>query len=327
MKKHWFLFTIFIAFSSMQLSAQRWVRERNQLIIGFGATGFMGDLGGADGIGTQGFRDFNFGAIRPGATIGYRYHLMQYLALKGTIAFGYVYGDDRLTDEVFRNRRNIHFRSPVLETSVQGEYYFWHVDRLGDRYRRITRSRGWIGWDFKAYVFAGIGGFYFEPQARFLAADFNQNDFPGVIPAEGLPPDGWYNLRALRTEGQGYFPTRDTYSPLGLVVPMGVGITFSMSRELTFGVEYGFRKTFTDYIDDVSTLYIDPNAYGEMFDDPRTAFLAQYFGNPTTDNNHAQTKPAEQRGNPHNDDAYMFLFVTLSYKFPDSRIRGRIPGL
>jgi hypothetical protein len=323
MKKYRLLFTVFLAFLAFELSAQRWTRERNHLILGMGATGFMGDLGGADDIGTQGMRDFNFGAVRPGATLAYRYHLLEYVAVKGNLAFGYVYGDDRLTEEPFRNNRNIHFRSPIFETSVHGEYYIWSQDRVGARYRRITRSMGWIGYRFKVYLFGGVGGFYFNPQGYFEAASYT-----GEIPEGGLPADGWYNLRSLRTEGQGYFPTRDRYSRFQVTIPYGVGVTFSLSPDLSIGMEYGFRRTFTDYIDDVSTTYVDPAVFGEIFENPQTVFLARYFANPTINSlSSSVTAPGQQRGNPHNNDAYMFLFVTLAYKFPEARVIGRIPGL
>ncbi len=312
---------------SVQATAQRWVRERNHLVIGFAATNFMGDLGGSNDIGTQGPKDFDLKSVRPGLTLGYRYHLQEFLALKGTVALGYIYSDDFFTGQQHRNNRNIHFRSPIFELSGQGEYYFWELDMMGDRYRKITGSPGWIGFRLKLYLFAGIGGFYYEPQGQFIAADFDRGNFTENIP-EPLPPDGWYDLRPLRTEGQGHFDTRDRYTPIGLTFPFGLGATFSLSPEMDITFEYGFRKTFTDYIDDVSTTYIDPDVFNEMFgEDTMEAFLGQYFSNPTLDYDDPQTTPGYQRANPHNDDAYMFLFVTMSYKFQKARKSGRIPGL
>lgn len=328
MKTRWILILVIMCFS-LQGQAQRWIRERNHVVVGLAATNFMGDLGGSRDIGTQGPKDFDLKGTRPGLTLGYRYHLQEFVALKGTMAFAYIYSNDHFTPQQHRNNRNIHFRASVFEISGQAEYYFWELEVLGDRYRRITRSPGWIGFRLKLYLFAGIGGFYFEPQGRFEGADFDKENFSHILPEGGhLPPDGWYNLRPLRTEGQGYFDTRDKYSPFGINFPMGLGATFSLSPRMDVTLEYGFRKTFTDYIDDVSTTYIDPKVFDQIFkDDPMKAFLGKYFSNPTWNSQDPQTLPGYQRGNPHNEDAYMFLFTTISYKFQERRRHGRIPGL
>jgi hypothetical protein len=318
------IFFTIITLTSQPLLAQRWLESRSQVYFGTGASGFMGDLGGADREGSQGIRDFDFKAVRPATLLGYRYFISRPIAVSGSLAFGYVYGDDFFTNEHFRQNRNLHFRSPILELSARGEYYFWELQRFGDRYRVQKGFRGMIGYNIRAYVFAGIGGFYFEPQARFEASKVDLQKF-NMLP-DDIPADGWYNLRQLRTEGQGYFPTREPYKPIAMVIPFGIGANITLTYRTTIGIEYGFRKTFTDYIDDVSTTYVDFRIFQNLFpDDPQKAFLAEYFSNPNKEAAH--TAPGYQRGNPHNDDAYMFLFISLSYKIPDARIRGRIPGL
>lgn len=329
MYKPHILFALIVMMVSIQLAAQPWVRERRQLVIGFGTSAFMGDLGGSDDIGTQGPKDFNLRSARPAVHLGYRYHLLEALALKGGAAFGYLYSTDDFTNQHHRNNRNLHFRSPIAELSAQGEYYFWGIQRVGDRYRRITRSPGWVGFNLRTYAFAGVGGFYYEPQGYFVGENVMNRDFVKGL-EEYVPADGWYNLRPLRTEGQGYekFPTRPYYKPFGLVLPFGIGAIMNLTPDLMVSLEYGFRKTFTDYIDDASTTYVDPKVFDDIFEgDPRKIILAKYFANPTLRPEDRQTRPGQQRANPHNDDAYMFLFLNLSYKIKERRFRGRIPGL
>jgi hypothetical protein len=299
-----------------QIRSQAWKRERDHLVIGLGGTGFMGDLGGANREGSQYLRDYNFGSMRPTGLLGYRYFVMQDIAVRGHLAFGYIAGDDKYTQEQYRNNRNIHFRSPIWELGVQGEYYFLRASQMGARYRRLTRAKGWLGYNFSAYAFIGVSGFYFNPQGKFESANYT-----GSVAPEDLPNDGWYNLRPLRTEGQGYFSTRDQYSPISISMPLGLGAIFVINRELSVGIEYGFRKTWTDYIDDVSRTYVDPAIYQEMFaGNPEKIALAEYFSNPTLgilgDN---VTYPGQQRGNPHNTDAYMFTLITIYYSMPQMR--------
>ncbi|TVQ11705.1 MAG: hypothetical protein EA361_12350 [Bacteroidetes bacterium] len=307
----WFLIVTF----TQSAYSQRWTRERHHLIVGLGGSGFMGDLGGADDIGTQGIRDFDFSAVRPAFMLGYRYMLFQNIGITGNLSFGYVSGDDKYTEETFRNNRNIHFRSPILELSSTVQVYLLRLDRQGARYRSLTGARVAGSLGLSAYLFAGVGGFYFNPQGYFEGANYTGN-----IPTEELPADGWYNLRPLRTEGQGFFETRDQYSPFSIAIPFGLGAMIQINRDISIGFQYGFRKTFTDYIDDVSTTYVDPAIYSIIFEDPARVALAEYFANPT--NNQLSknvTAPGQQRGNPFNTDAYMFGFITVYYKIPDFR--------
>ncbi len=316
-----------ILFFLPEASGQLWMRERQFVFLGMGASGFMGDLGGADKIGTQDYRDFNFRAVRPATKIGYRYFINYDLAITGNLAFGYVSGDDRHTQETFRNNRNLQFRSPVLETSVQGEWFFYTDGKVGARYRDQTRNIGWIGFRLRGYVFAGIGAFYFNPQGYFDGEHYLTLKHASINEINLLPRDGWYNLRPLRTEGQGfdeYFPTRRKYFPVNVAIPFGIGMTLSLTREWSIGMEYGFRKTFTDYLDDASTTYVDPTVYTANWDgNPSKIALGEYFSNPTNysyrdregmANYPDPTLPGQQRANPHNDDAYMFLFLTVQYK-------------
>lgn len=329
MKK--FLIPLFLIMTILpDAYGQLWIRERQFVFLGIGATGFLGDLGGTDKIGTQDFRDFNFRAIKPATKIGYRYFVNYDLAVTGNLAFGYVSGNDKFTQEPFRNNRNLSFRSPVLETSVQGEWFFFTDGKVGARYRDQTRNIGWVGFRLRSYVFAGIGAFYFNPQGYFNSAHYLTLNHAS-IPAEDLPPDGWYNLRPLSTEGQGFdlFPSREKYIPFSFAIPLGIGMTLSLSREWSIGLEYGFRKTFTDYLDDASTTYVDPRVYTFQFEGNFSKIaLGEYFSNPTNysiQNHHPgydSTLPGYQRANPHNDDAYMFLFFTVQYKIisgPTSR--------
>ena len=45
-------------------SAQKWKRNRVEYSFGIGATNFLGDLGGADQVGTNGLRDFELSMTR-----------------------------------------------------------------------------------------------------------------------------------------------------------------------------------------------------------------------------------------------------------------------
>ena len=137
-------------------SAQKWKRNRVEYSFGIGATNFLGDLGGADQVGTNGLRDFELSMTRMGGVLGYRYQLGEDWFVRGNFNYVMVAGDDALTKEPARNSRKLSFRSHILELSAQGEYMLVK-QKSGHLYRlRGVRGKSWFR--FEVYVFGGIGG-------------------------------------------------------------------------------------------------------------------------------------------------------------------------
>jgi len=87
-------------------------------------------------------------------------------------------------------------------------------------------------------------------------------------------------------------------------VPFGFGFKYSLSKRIGLNFEWGMRKTFTDYIDDVSKTYylkgenINPDNGAELLSDPTL--------------NH---QPNMQRGEEKNFDWVAYAGLTISYKF------------
>ena len=113
-----FLLVIF-AFTSNVSNAQwfksRWKSMRHEIGGGLGVTNFMGELGGANKVGSNGLKDFDLKATRPTININYRYYFLETLAAKASLHYGWVGGNDQHTTETFRNNRNLHFRSPIVD--------------------------------------------------------------------------------------------------------------------------------------------------------------------------------------------------------------------
>lgn len=287
-----------------QSEAQRWKRMRYEFCFGLGGSNFLGELGGADQIGTNQFKDLEFSMTRYVVSAGIRYKIAKWLALKGSIQVGMLRGDDVLTQEVSRNYRNLSFRSPIYELAIQLEPSVIK-EQAGARYR-LRGVKGRKGMVVNTYPFIGIAGFYMNPKAQY---------------------DGtWYALQPLTTEGQGKFPTRKKYSRFQIAIPIGIGFKYGFNRRWAISLEYGLRKTFTDYIDDVSTTYVhedfiragSPNgevavALADRADDG----LGKDGASPN------KTAPGQQRGDPRDKDAYMFAIFALNYKFRKLRKRRR----
>lgn len=271
-----------------------WKQKRAELIFGIGVTNFLGELGGANQIGTNGFKDFEYTATKSMINLGYSYFFTRKSAGQFDLSYGRLSGADKLTKEPFRNNRNITFRTPIVEAAGKYVFNFRRV-REGHRYN-LRGVRGWRNIDRMSYLFIGVAGFWFNPQSKYVNGK-------------------WYALQPLCTEGQGIFPTRKKYHRLQVAIPVGLGFKLLLSKDWYFGMEYGIRKTFTDYIDDVSTSYPDKDAMLETYG-PK----AVYFSDPSLGLIPRQTWGNQQRGDPRDKDAYMFMTLTLRYRIPNSKL-------
>lgn len=275
-----------------QRFSQRWKAYRSEVHFGVGATNFLGELGGADQIGTDYFKDLELSQTRIAISAGWRYKLNQTFAMNTHLTYGKVAGDDALTDEFFRGYRNLNFKSNIYELNTNLEFSFIK-EQTGHRYK-LKGVRGQRGFEMSAYGFVGIGVFYFNPK--------------------GETNGSWVDLRDLNTEGQGLTSTRKKYSKVQLAIPLGVGFKYSFDRRWGIGLEYGIRKTFTDYIDDASKTYYDNT---ELF--IQNGALAAAMADKSDKEFPYITAAGEQRGDPRDKDAYMFAIISINYKLRTGR--------
>lgn len=166
--------------------------------------------------------------------------------------------------------RNLSFKSQVKELNALAEFHFLSF-LTGDRPI------------FSPYVFGGVAGFHHNPKAVY------QNQ--------------WYDLQPLRTEGQ-----NSAYGLYQVSIPGGFGAQVYLTDAISIGMEGGIRKTFTDYLDDVSGNYTDVDALAET--NSIAAGLA--FRTPEyLDDDKLPNPLGQQRGNSNRKDAYWFGGVTF----------------
>lgn len=200
---------------------------------------------------------------------------------KAEVMYLNIKSDERQSSDTIALNRGLHFRSPIYELSGQIEFNF------------LPYQSGNPLYTWTPFVYTGISIFSFNPQAENINGE-------------------WVDLQELGTEGQGTTTefngnTRSKYSLIQFAIPIGGGLKIAVNENFNIVLEYGARKTFTDYLDDVSTTYAGPNINGswpvEMSD------LAQQMSDP----NGTHVKD-EQRGNPDKKDWYSFAGITLSFK-------------
>lgn len=305
------LFLLVLIILPTLVNAQRWKRQRYEWVAALGATQFLGDLGGRNQIGSDWFFDLDAASTRYVANVGFRYKISQYVSAKTGFSFGELSGNDKYTKEPFRNNRNLSFRSPIVEWATQIEVS-WMKESIGSRYKiRRVRGRGRKGSQVYVYGFAGVSLLYMNPMAKY----------------EGK----WYSLRKLHTEGQGEIPSRNVYSNWQFTIPFGIGMKYALDKKSSIGLEYGLRKTFTDYMDDVSTTYVytkwAPNA-STIKSDLGYSDVAAALADPSLGRVPADVDaypgacsvcPGQQRGDPSDLDSYMFLLITYQRKIRTTR--------
>ena len=197
-----------------------------------------------------------------------RYNLNYRWAVKFSYSNGNVKGSDETGGNV--TDRDLSFKSAINDFALVAEFNFMEY---------FTGSKRNY---FTPYLFAGIGFFTFNPKSL----------------------DG-KELQPIGTEGQNIgFDGRSPYSRVGLSFPFGFGVKYSLNDRLALGFEVGMRKTFTDYIDDISTTYylvgnnINPSDESQVLSDPTMSH-----------------DPYMRRGDQGYNDWYNYTGITITYMF------------
>ncbi|MBS1938498.1 MAG: hypothetical protein JST98_11955 [Bacteroidetes bacterium] len=267
--------------------SQYWKTHRKEISVGIGVSNFLGELGGRNQIGSPFIWDLEISQTKPALSFGYRYYLAQRLAVRAAGTYGVLAGNDNLTKEEFRENRNLSFRSVLLEGQLCLEFQPFQ-EELGHVYD-LRGVKGMAPTRTGLYVFAGIGGFHFNPQTQFQGT--------------------WVDLKPLHTEGQGLPGGPPEYELTQICIPMGIGLRRALNKTMTIGLELQYTKTFTDYIDDVSGSYYDKKIIEEHYG-PEAAYLSD----PSLGKIPGQTNTGQQRGYPEHNDGYLFLKAQLHYK-------------
>jgi hypothetical protein len=224
-----------------------------------------------------------FHKTQPAAGLVYRRNLNYRQTLKYAINYGKLTASDAQSKDVAQKNRNLNFTSTLWEATAQYEFNFFQYE-TGN-------------WQIPAspFVFIGLSAFRFNPQANVNGS--------------------YVDLRNLGTEGQGTtYYNRKKYSTIQASIPFGIGFKGTVAKHLSIAAEWGMRKTFTDYIDDVSKTYVDPTILAA-----EKGTLAAELSNRS--NLGYVTGTDRQRGNSKNKDWYSFAGITVAYKFTDRHDR------
>ncbi len=239
--------------------------------ISFGAANYYGEFTEGEGLAPS---EFN-----PVIGMFGRYNINRYVSAKVGLTKATVTGTDANSNDPNIRARNLNFRTNIVELAGQVE-----INLTPFAIREQMRSA--------PYLFVGVGGFHFNPQAQMRG--------------------NWYDLQPLGTEGQ-TLGENTKYSRYQMAIPFGIGFKMNLNNKVNFGFEFGARKTFTDYIDDVGGAY--PDLEELRLENPIAAALS--FRMPEVTGEYNDNPLGNTRGNAENQDWYFFASFSVSVNMTD----------
>tara|TARA_B110000503_G_scaffold142633_1_gene240083 strand:- start:24163 stop:25023 length:861 start_codon:yes stop_codon:yes gene_type:complete len=263
----------FVALTSPEAAAQRRFDQSKELGLAWGTGYYLGDLNPGKHLG---------GRLNAGVGAYYRHNLTGRISVRANFFRGVVEAWDADSSDPWQQNRNLHFRNEISELSalVEVNYLEHRMGNPGDR--------------FTAFLFTGIAAYNHMPEA-FIEGN-------------------WIPLQPLGTEGQGttWGVSRglEPYATGGVSIPFGFGFKANIGPFMALCFDWGVRKTWTDYLDDVSGTYADAMVLqqesGELAMQLADQSLLQLGG----DTNQA----GMQRGDPGRSDTYGFLSASISFR-------------
>ncbi|MEO6917332.1 MAG: DUF6089 family protein [Chitinophagaceae bacterium] len=274
------LMAVLVALSFQATAQDQSTVQEGEFGISAGAAHYFGDLNTRAAINRP----------KPALGVFFRKQFGEYVALRVAAHYARLGYSDVYNSNEFQKRRNLSFNTNIWELTLQGDFNFFKFIPGTERF------------PFTPYVTLGAGVFSYDPYAYYN----KQKVF----------------LRPLGTEGQGYsqYPDRKPYSTMALCIPFGVGIKYNVNSRMNVGFEIVYRFTNTDYLDDVSSTYVDPAIFPKLPDG--SASIAQLLN----DRSYETGEPigfvngtGRSRGYPKQKDQYIMAEFTLSFNLTSYR--------
>ncbi|MBP6390568.1 MAG: outer membrane beta-barrel protein [Flavobacteriales bacterium] len=259
--------------------------------VHLGGANYLGEMGGKEQTRRDFIWDMKLSQTRWAIGVFARRKLNRSFSLNAGLMYFRIQGADALSTNPQRVGRNLNFRNDMFELYLRPEFTIFQDNDIGGRGRYRT--------DFRLFIYAGAALYYSNPK--------------GQLNREGA----FYALRPLTTE-------LNNYSPLGFAIPAGVGMHITKKRRHRFGFDFGYRTTFSDYIDDVSTDYQDPSlmpgGIGGLADQlaDQHSFVEDGDGPIPSEHQYGwEPKDSDgklnKRGDPTHNDSYLMVTLTYSY--------------
>ncbi len=204
----------------------------------------------------------------------YRFNIDSRHCFRTNFTYGKVSAADANSKNDLLKNRNLSFESNIFELGAGFEFNYFPFQIGHERYKGT------------AYLLAELALFRMNPKTEYNGS--------------------MVELQSLGTEGQGTSQnSKSAYGLTQLSLPLGVGAKFSLGKVASLSLEYGFRLSFTDYLDDVkSNSFVDPSVLASE-NGPMAAALS---------NRNVNGDRYGKRGNSSTTDCYVFFGGMLTFR-------------
>jgi len=274
--------------------------QKMELSYGIGTFFLLGDLGGNPGTAGDFIKDFNFKSTKLSMSFDAQYPLKKWLTVGMGLSFGKLESDDESINnkgggEMPRIIRNLNARTNITELHAIGKFYP----------KKLFKKTLLFGGRFDFFAIAGLGIYHFDPAVQ----DTDRS---------------WVKASPLKLEGQGFaeYPNNKPYALTQFNLQGGAGLRYDITKNISLGVEIIYRKLFTDYLDDVSTVYIDPSYFDKYLSAENAVVAKRVYYKGIYPNISNPGTELTIRGDPTDNDAFISENFTLSWRFANKN--GRI---
>lgn len=210
----------------------------------------------------------------------YRHNLNTRISFRGQFMLGSIESWDADHPNGWQQQRNLHFRNEIREYSFCTELNY-RDHAVGNPKRQLV-----------PFLFGGLAVYTHDPEGQDAYGN-------------------WQPLQPMGTEGQGWFEDVENYLTWGVAIPYGLGFKGNLGSGMSIQMEWGARKVWTDHLDDVSTVYMDPALLREA-----RGQIAVQFADRTLDRElpPGQSLEGLQRGDPGRNDRYGYFLLSLGFR-------------
>jgi hypothetical protein len=248
MKKKIVLFFLLVLVGVGSVSARnglkkfRTYRGADYLQLGVGANYMFTDVGGNNLANVAGIDDLDFLYTRPTLSLSYQHDWNKWLGNRVQFMYSWFSGHDNNS----RNERLFEYNATGAEGSLQFVFYPWRAN-----FGNVS---------FDIYIFAGIGGMYYQTQWRLINPITGETETLHGAPVPGrggyapdeTPEDAVFNKEKDRFE----------YDAGVLTLPFGVGVRFPIATNWALGADIGWHYAFgknSDFIDGINPFWSKMN--------------------------------------------------------------------
>lgn len=311
-------------------------KKYHYISFGINSMNYFGDIAPKSGIFST-----KASSTRPGLTASFGHRFGPRYTLQASLSYGTLFSDDNraadpsVDDSKYRYVRNIHFRNDIIELAAVGIFDLFQ--NQGSYLSRVQLT---------PYALIGIAGFHHNPKAKAPETNVHTG---AAVPEAGQ----WVDLQPLGTEGQyaELLPTDanygiEPYSLWQLSIPFGIGARYKLGEALDISFDITFRYLFFDYIDDLSSNYVDlgvldsdlAKVMSDRSREPSSAFTGdtrdltawpeyQYVGRDlqtyTVTNGFGSEQADNKRGGKSDNDIFYVTSIKISYIIGSSFRRAK----